>query len=111
MELRDIGRGLLAVGVPVSHYFKQQQKAPYIVWAEDGQGSMQHGDNHAIQQSIQGTIDYFTRNEYDANFFKIQNVLNSMDIAWSLNSVQYEDDTQLIHYEWLWEVDIWPNSP
>ena len=104
MTLRDIGQALLSVGVPVSHYFTQKQNAPYIVWAEDGQGSMQHANNHVIQQTIQGTIDYFTRVEYDENFYKIQNVLNSLDIGWQLNSVQYEDETHLIHYEWLWEL-------
>lgn len=27
----------------------------------------------------------------------------SGEIAWYLNSVQYEEDTELIHYEWAWE--------
>jgi hypothetical protein len=34
----------------------------------------------------------------------IQAALNSLRIPWRLNSVQYEDETNLIHYEWTWEV-------
>ena len=30
--------------------------------------------------------------------------LDAAGIAWYLNSIQYEEDTGLIHYEWVWEV-------
>jgi len=79
-------------------------KAPYIVWAEDSQGNAQHADNVMGSQAVQGTIDYFTFEEYDPNFDKIQRSLTIHHIPFRLNSVQFEEDTGLIHYEWTWEV-------
>ena len=49
-------------------------------------------------------MDYYTPQEYDPAVDNIQAALNSLRIPWRLNSVQYEDETNLIHYEWTWEV-------
>ena len=49
---------------------------------------------------MQKTIDYFTRTEFDANVDRIQEALNAAGIGYRINSVQYEDTTNLIHYEW-----------
>lgn len=101
VELRDI---LLTIGVPVFHYFASGQIGNYIVWAEDGQVRAGHGDNHMTTQIIQGTIDYFTKTEFDPVFNAIQLKLNSANMAWELNSIQHEADTGYIHYEWAFEV-------
>ena len=34
----------------------------------------------------------------------IQNAFNAAEIGFRLNSVEYEDETRLIHYEWEWWV-------
>ncbi len=103
-SLDEIKNALLAVGVPISHYFAAKQPDRYIVWAEDGQAGAGRGDNHVTMQVLTGTIDYFTKTENDPNFGNIQQALNGIDLAWKLNSIQYEDDTNYIHYEWVWEV-------
>lgn len=76
----------------------------YIVWAEDSEGSSVEGDDQKINQSIQGTIDYYTKQDMDENIDKIQAALTAACISFYLNSVQYEDETEYIHYEWVWEV-------
>jgi len=96
MTLDDIKTALLTVGVPVSHYAAFEQSDKYIVWAEDNQADLQ-------EQAIEGTIDYFTKTENDPNVKKIQDALNGV-CSWRLNSIQYEDETKLIHYEWTWEI-------
>lgn len=88
----------------VFHYEALSGKDKYIVWAEDGEGTSVEADNQKINQSIQGTIDYFTREENDANVIAIQSTLKSAEISFYLNSVQYEDETKYIHYEWVFEV-------
>ena len=101
---------ILSVIIPgnVYHYeaFKAYDK--YIVWAEDSEGESLEADNHKAEQSIQGTIDYFTKEDMDENVDKIQNALISNCISFYLNSVQNEslDDSGsgYIHYEWVWEV-------
>lgn len=104
MNLSDLKRLLLEIGVPVHHYKAFKQSNKYIVWAEDGQSNAGHGDNKMTLQVIQGTIDYFTKEEFDPNFKLIQEKLNNADLAWNLNSIQHEDDTGYIHYEWVWEL-------
>lgn len=77
--------------------------APFLVWAEDGDNTA-WADDRMMEQAITGTTDYFTRDEFDLAIDRIQDANQSLGIAWRLNSVQYEDDTELIHYEWSWEV-------
>ena len=90
--------------VSVSHFTALRKTAPYIVWAEDSETSSVEGDDHKIQQAIQGTIDLFTKIENDALIDAIQEALITARISFYLNSVQYEEDTQYIHYEWVFTV-------
>lgn len=78
--------------------------APYAVWQEDSEGDSFHSDNVKTEQVLQITIDYFTKSEYDTMTDSIQSALNCEDISWILNSFQYEDETKLLHYEWLVKV-------
>ena len=78
--------------------------APYAVWQEDGEGTSHYSDNTKSEQVLQLTIDYFTKSEYDTMTDSIQEALNCEDISWTLNSFQYEDETKLLHYEWLVKV-------
>lgn len=101
VKLRD---ALLSITPNVHHYEAHKAKGNYIVWAEDGQGSAGYADNRMILQGIQGTIDYFTNDEFDPVFDQIQAALNALGMSWRLNSIQYEKDTGYIHYEWVWEM-------
>jgi len=101
-NLDALKNALLTVGPPVSHYTAAKQPDKYIVWAEDGQANAIWADGHMQEQAITGTVDYFTKSEYDANVAAIQTALNSIDVSWRLESVQYEDFSGYIHYEWTW---------
>lgn len=103
-QLEKVKDALLTVTDNVGHYEALTKTDQYIVWAEDKEGSSVEGDNHKLEQSIQGTIDYYTKNEDDANVEAIQTALKTARIAFYLNSVQYEDETQYIHHEWVFEV-------
>lgn len=105
-KLKKIETALTQIdGLTVYHYWHPRLNAPYCIWAEDGEGNSLDGDNHKAEQVIRGTIDYFTRKEFDETVEIIQENLNTTeDVGWVLNSVQYEDETNLIHYEWTFEV-------
>lgn len=103
-QLEKVKDALLTVTDNVGHYEALTKTDQYIVWAEDKEGSSVEGDNYKLEQSIQGTIDYYTKNEDDANVEAIQTALKAARIAFYLNSVQYEDETQYIHHEWVFEV-------
>lgn len=89
----------------VYHYWRPVQTAPYCIWQEEGEDSSLEGDGHKQEQSISGTVDYFTKTENDPNIDAIQDALNGIDVcSWELEAVQYEEDTNLIHYSWTWTV-------
>ena len=99
-RIRD---ALLTVSKDVYHFEALKKKDKYIVWAEDGEGNSGHADNKK-NPVIQGTIDYFTKDDADPVVEEIQEALELYEISYKLNSVQHEDETEYIHYEWIWEV-------
>lgn len=103
-KLNVIKDALLTVTDNVGHYEAMDKKDKYIVWAEDSEGSSVEGDNRKKYQSIQGTIDYYSKEEFDPNVDKIQEALTAAGISFYLNSVQYEEETGFVHHEWVWEV-------
>lgn len=88
----------------VSHYEALNKTDKYIVWAEDSESSSLNADNKKEIQAIQGTIDYFTKKDNDTVVNEIQEALKAEKVSFHLNSVQYEEETGYIHYEWVWEV-------
>ena len=54
----------MSVTENVGHYEAMDETDKYIVWQEDSEGSAVKGDNRKTNQSIQGTIDYYTKNRY-----------------------------------------------
>lgn len=104
-KLQKVGEALADVVENTYHYWRQKMSAPFLVWAEDGEDASFNASNKKGEQQIHGTADYFTKEEYDANVDAIQQCFEDMeDLGWRLNSVQYEEDTNLIHYEWEWWV-------
>lgn len=103
-SLQKVASALLTVTNNVGHYTAWDDSDKYIVWAEDSEPDALQADNYKPANTIEGTIDYFTRTEDDENIPAIPKALNDARIWWRLNSVQYEDETRFIHYEWLFRV-------
>lgn len=86
------------------HYTKGAlTTVPYAVWQERGESDF-HSDNSKSERALEGVIDYFTLNECDMNADSIESALVHMGASWSLSSVAFEDDTNLIHLHWDWSV-------
>lgn len=101
--------GILAGAVNnLYHYWRPNMKAPYCVWAEDGEGGSFHSGNTKSEQAVAGSLDYYTKTEFDTVVDTIQSLLNSTDagitISWRLNTVDYEEETNLIHWSWEWVI-------
>lgn len=99
-KLGKIQTALTAISTNVYHYKRPASIDGAIIWQEDSEDSSFHAGNHCVEQQIHGTIDYFTKTEFDSTCDDIQSALDACMCGWRLNSVQYEDDTGLIHYEW-----------
>lgn len=99
--LHNIRTALVEVTPKCYHYHRPEGITDsYIVWQEDSEESSFEANNHKEEQQIHGTVDYFTLTEFDQNIDAIQETLNSIMVGWRLNAVDYEDETNLIHYEW-----------
>ena len=104
-KLKWFGAQIAAVCTRTYHYCRPNNATiPYAVWAEDSEADSFHADGRKAEQVISGSLNYFTKREYDSVIDDIQDCLNTTCVGWALNSVQYEPDTGLIHYEWRWEV-------
>lgn len=103
-NLNILKDALVGVTKNTYHYFAPPNTSPpYVVWAEDGANDFIVDDKH-LEIVMSGTIDLFTLDENDPLMGSIPQALNGIPCAWYLNSVQYEEDTKLIHYEWAFEV-------
>ncbi len=102
-KLRTIGAAHGALNCRCYHYFHTSKQTPYMIWQEDG-GTNLWADNRPVAQMVSGTTDLFTKTEYDPLTEDIQKMLTGLGASWVLNSVQYEEDTGLIHYEWRWSI-------
>ena len=102
-EVRDVFLAVLPTAT--FHYSAWSKPDQYIIWAEDGQSDGVYADNQMQIQVTEGTVDLFTKTEYDPVAGQIQQAMNGADMTWYKNSTQYEDDTGYIHHEWVWEVD------
>lgn len=99
-KVRDALAGI--EGLKSYHLFKPASvTAPYAVWQEDSEGQSNYADNLKTEQVVEITIDYFTKSEYDAMTDSIQDALDGAEVSWLLNSFQYEQETKLLHYEWV----------
>lgn len=104
LKLKKVRDALLTVTKNVNHYESLNNKENYIVWQEEQEGTSLHCNDKKGEQVLKGTIDLFTKDEYSSLVDKVQEALNEFNISYVLNSVQYESETKLIHYEWLFEV-------
>lgn len=102
MTLNALKTALNATGLKFAHF--AWSKAPagdYGVYAEEGSADLEANNAH-IEKGTTGYIDYFTRDDSGTPKKTIEAALHGLGIAWRLNSVQYENDTGYIHYEWTW---------
>lgn len=74
----------------------------YGVISIDGQNALRAGDATA-EKVPEGTIDWFTRSPASTVPGEVESLLDRLGASWYLNSAQYEDDTGLLHYEWVWQ--------
>ncbi len=106
VRLHNFYQMFSALPCDVRHYVRQS-KYPYMVWTEREEDSYHSLDanNRKAEQMINGTVDYFTKREFDSTVDTIQDILDAAEsVAWYLDAVQYEDETGLIHYTWTWRL-------
>ena len=104
--LKKFGETLAGLSVSVFHYTRPQTATNrYGVWQEEGGTNSFHADNGEAEHAVSGSLDYYTKEEFDGAVDEIQEVLADLPgCSWELTDVQFEEDTGLIHYTWEWEI-------
>lgn len=102
-KLSELYTPFVELDCEVTHY-RRGRTNRFVVWAEDGEDASFHTDNHKSEQQLTGLIDFYTKAEFDPIADDVQTILNSQGVGWILQSVQYEEETNLIHYQWRWWV-------
>ena len=109
MTVNQFGAELATItvnNVPLkfAHYaWSHAPAGDYGVYSEDSALDFA-ADGTSLEQAIEGTLDYYTRSDGTEAKDAIQTKLRELGIVWHLNSVQYESDTGLVHYEWVWRL-------
>lgn len=91
-----------AVTDAVSHG-KRLNSERYFVWQEEGRNDLIANGKHS-EKGQEGWTSLFTKQEFDPWKDAFERSLDAFRIAWRLNTVQFEEDTGLWHYEWWWGV-------
>jgi hypothetical protein len=108
-QLKALKKELVSLGkehdVKVYHYFNDKPSGNYITWSEDDT-IRAFGDGVAGQKAVQGTVDYFTKTEYDPMVDLIDDAIMNTEFTYLDDgpTITYEDSTGYIHYQWVWEV-------
>ena len=102
-KLKRIGDAL-AVIPNMYHYYRPQLTPPFGAWAYDSEVASFAADNRKREQVITGFVSYYTQTEYDPTLDRIREIMNGFNFPfeWRLESLEDEEDTELIDYEWTW---------
>lgn len=103
-KLKRLSNILKSLCDNVGHYEVVKKTKKYIVWSEEVEDSSLSADDKKEEITIQGSIDLYTTVEFDELIDELAEALTINEIGWELASVQYEDATGYIHYEFIWRV-------
>lgn len=104
--IKEFGKTLAGLPVSVFHYTRPKKVTNrYAVWQEDGGTNSFNADNSEAEHTVSGSLDYYTKVEFDAAVDEIQRTLTEVEgCSWELTDVKYEEETEMIHFSWSWEL-------
>lgn len=83
------------------HYWRPNLSAPFIIWQEDYEADGSQSDGSKNEQRLHGSIDLYTKTEFDSVADNIQDGLNGISsVSWTYSDVSFEPETNLIHHNW-----------
>ena len=78
----------------------------------DFEAKADRGDDRKIDRAFEGSVDLFLHKPNRTKLHAVETALeNNVGSSWQMNSRQYETDTGLTHYEWVFQIDEEPEQP
>ena len=68
----------------------------------DGQASAVWGGDRMQDQSLEGSVHLFIKSTDTTVPDAVQAALGELRLSWRLDACDYEQDTRLLHYVWIW---------
>ncbi len=104
----DLKTALTNTGIPFADTaWAVAPSSDFGVVSLDGAGDSVIADDSRVETVLEGTVDLFCHNSSLTNMQTIETVLDGIEfLSWRLNSIQFEDDTKLTHYEWVIQFPI-----
>lgn len=95
-------------GISFTEYaWATRPSSDYGVYQLDFEVGAVEGDNNKVQRCYEGSVDAFLHAPNKELIENIESALQSVcQGSWKLNSIQYEQDTRLIHYEWVFQLEV-----
>ena len=97
----------------VEYEWKNRPDSTYGLVSLDFEDDSMEGDGEKIDRTWQASVDVFLSrlSERGSVISAIEGVLREVcGSGWWLNSIQYETDTRLFHYEWVCELQDNPEA-
>lgn len=100
--MNTLKAALESTGYPFAHYaWASAPSGTYGTYAEDSSNRLTC-DNRTAESAMVVYVNLFTKDDSDEPRMTVESAIDGK-FAWYLNTVQFEDDTGLIHYEWVIE--------
>lgn len=98
--------GILSdTGIPfVAYKWDHNPPGAFGVVSLEGGADTVFADGHNACDAVRGSIDLYAPDPSSSWPNAVRSAIDGK-MSWRLNSVQYEDDTRLIHYEWVFETE------
>lgn len=97
-------QALDATGYPFAHFaWSHAPTGTYGTYGEDGENRLA-GDNKTAEMAMVVYVALFTKDDSAAPREAVEAAFESIPCAWYLNTVQFEENTGYIHYEWAVEL-------
>ena len=106
-DYKALVTALKASKIPFAEYdWKKRPTGDYGTVQLDYEADADHGDNRKVARAWGGSVDLFMHGRDEVKINWVEEILESIcESCWTLESVQHERETGLMHYEWRFEVE------
>lgn len=102
--MNELITALNETNYPFAHFaWAHAPSGTYGTYGEDGQNRLA-GDNKTAEKVSVVYVSLFTKDDTGTPQTTVEAALDGIPCAWYLNTIQFEEDTGYIHYEWVCEV-------